>query len=92
MYLSCHGKEMLYDEQGHQRTVAVGWNSTIPNRGDGAKYAGPSWTPAGDGFYYTWLPTDPQIPAAERPGHAEIRYHALRTDPAGDRVVRQARA
>ena len=25
----------------------------------GAKYASPSWTPAGDGFYYPWLPTDP---------------------------------
>jgi prolyl oligopeptidase len=56
----------------------------------GAKYAGPQWTPAGDGFYYTWLPTDPKIPAAERPGHAEIRYHALGTDPAGDPVVRPA--
>jgi len=56
----------------------------------GAKYAGPQWTPTGDGFYYTGLPTDPKIPAAERPGHAEIRYHALGTDPAGDPVVRPA--
>ena len=56
----------------------------------GVKYAGPSWTPAGDGFYYAWLPTDPKIPAAERPGHAEVRYHALGTDPARDPVVRAA--
>jgi prolyl oligopeptidase len=56
----------------------------------GAKYASPSWTPTGDGFYYTWLPTDPKIPAADRPGHAEIRYHALGADPAGDTVVRPA--
>ena len=56
----------------------------------GAKYASPSWTPQGDGFYYTWLPTDPAVPAAERPGKAEIRYHALGTDPGADPVVRPA--
>ena len=60
------------------------------DRIEGAKYASPSWTPAGDGFYYTWLPTDPGIPVAERPGRAEIRYHPLGTDPAGDVVVREA--
>ncbi|HEV7534519.1 MAG TPA: prolyl oligopeptidase family serine peptidase, partial [Acidimicrobiia bacterium] len=48
------------------------------------------WTPTGDGFYYTWVPTDPGVPAAERPGRAEIRFHALGTDPAGDAVVRPA--
>src|SRR5581483_8331721 len=56
----------------------------------GAKYATPSWTPRGDGFYYTWLPTDPAVPVAERPGRAEIRYHALGTDPGADPVVRPA--
>jgi prolyl oligopeptidase len=60
------------------------------DRIDGAKYASPAWTPAGDGFYYTWVPTDPQVPAAERPGRAEIRFHALGTDPAKDPVVRPA--
>jgi prolyl oligopeptidase len=60
------------------------------DRIDGAKYATPEWTPNGDGFYYTWLPTDPLVPTAERPGHADIRYHALGTDPAKDPVVREA--
>ncbi|HEV7865381.1 MAG TPA: prolyl oligopeptidase family serine peptidase [Acidimicrobiia bacterium] len=60
------------------------------DRIDGAKYATPSWTPAGDAFYYTWLPTDPAIPAAERPGRAEVRYHALGTDPAKDPIIRPA--
>src|SRR2546428_48768 len=32
---------------------------------EGARYAYPSWTPDGKGFYYTWLPTDPPIPAAD---------------------------
>ena len=60
------------------------------DRIEGAKYAVPQWTPAGDGFYYTWLPIDPSIPEAERPGRAEIRYHALGTDPSEDTVVRPA--
>jgi prolyl oligopeptidase len=53
----------------------------------GAKYASPSWTPDGSGFYYTWLPTDPAIPAADRPGHAEVRFHELGTDPKTDALV-----
>ena len=60
------------------------------DRIEGAKYASPSWTPAGDGFYYTWVPTDPAVPEAERPGRAEVRFHALGTDPSGDAVIRPA--
>src|SRR5205085_1898092 len=55
----------------------------------GAKYAHASWTPAGDGFYYTWLPVDPAIAAADRPGHAEIRFHRRGDEPGKDRVVRE---
>ena len=50
----------------------------------GGKYAEPVWTPEGDAFYYTWLPTDPAIPVADRPGRAEIRLHRLGTPPAAD--------
>jgi prolyl oligopeptidase len=71
------------------KDVASG-NISARDRIEGAKYASPSWTPAGDGFYYTWLPTDPGIPVAERPGRAEIRYHALGTDPDGDTVIKGA--
>ena len=71
------------------KDVATGKVSDL-DRIEGAKYASPSWTPSGDGFYYTWLPTDPGVPVAERPGRAEIRYHALGTDPVGDTVVREA--
>jgi len=55
----------------------------------GAKYASASWNKRGDGFYYTWLPTDPAINVAERPGFAEVRYHRLGTDPTADVVVRE---
>ena len=51
---------------------------------EGAKYASPSWTPDNQSFYYAWLPTDPSIPVAERPGYTELRLHRLGTDPKTD--------
>jgi prolyl oligopeptidase len=57
---------------------------------DGAKYAHPSWTPQGDGFYYTWIPAPDAVPTAERPGYAEVRFHRLGTDPKKDRTVMDA--
>jgi prolyl oligopeptidase len=53
----------------------------------GAKYARPSWTPDGRGFFYTWLPSDGSIPADVLPGHAQVRFHLLGSDPAADPVV-----
>jgi prolyl oligopeptidase len=66
--------------------VATGKVSDVDVIG-GGKYAEPSWTPEGDGFYYTWLPIDPTIPIADRPGRAEIRFHRLGTPPATDALV-----
>lgn len=43
----------------------------------GGKYASPSWLPDSSGFQYEWLPIDPAIPVAERPGHCELRLHRL---------------
>jgi prolyl oligopeptidase len=54
---------------------------------EGARYAHPSWVPDSSGFYYTYLPTDPDIPVDERPGYAEVRYHELGTDPADDPLI-----
>ncbi len=54
---------------------------------DGARYASPSWTPDGRGFYYTALPTDPSIPAPELPGHAAVKFHRLGTDASEDALV-----
>jgi prolyl oligopeptidase len=56
---------------------------------EGAKYAEASWTPKGDGFYYTWLPTDPAIQEKERPGYAEVRYHPLGQDPKKDLLIHE---
>ncbi|MCC6523850.1 MAG: S9 family peptidase [Polyangiaceae bacterium] len=68
------------------RDVAAGADSAIDVI-EGAKYASASWTPKGDGFYYTWLPTDPKIPVDERPGFAEVRFHKLGADPKQDALV-----
>ncbi|NUP06690.1 MAG: S9 family peptidase [Polyangiaceae bacterium] len=56
---------------------------------EGAKYAYPSWTPSGDGFYYTWLPIDPKIKPADRPGFAEVRFHKLGSDPKTDEIIHE---
>jgi prolyl oligopeptidase len=56
---------------------------------EGAKYASPSWTPRGDAFYYTWVPTDAKIATADRPGFAEVRLHKLGTLPTKDEVVHE---
>jgi prolyl oligopeptidase len=55
---------------------------------EGAKYASPSWTPDGTAFYYTWLPVDPKIPVADRPGYAEVRMHRIGTVPKTDALVK----
>jgi prolyl oligopeptidase len=74
----------------HVIDVATGKVSTVDVI-DGAKYAGVSWTPRGDGFYYTRLPpVGPGISVADRPGFAEVRFHALGHDPKKDRLVREA--
>ncbi|MFL5346471.1 MAG: prolyl oligopeptidase family serine peptidase [Hyalangium sp.] len=54
---------------------------------EGAKYASPSWTPDNQSFYYAWLPTDPSIPVAERPGYTELRLHRLGSEPKTDPLV-----
>ncbi len=68
--------------------VATGKISEIDDI-QGGKYAHASWTPKGDGFYYTWLPTDPAIKDADRPGHSEVRFHRLGEDPKKDRTIRE---
>ena len=56
---------------------------------EGAKYAWPSWTPRGEGFYYTWLPLAGSVPTPDRPGHAEVRFHKLGEDANKDKVVHE---
>lgn len=92
--VSWDGKRIAYNVKANNSDEAVmqvmeidsGQVSEV-DRIEGAKYATASWTPDGRGFYYTWLPTDRTIPVDQRPGHSEIRFHALGTPPAQDKVV-----
>ena len=56
---------------------------------DGTKYAGASWTPDGNGFYYTWVPPVVGERARSRSARAsrELRFHTLGSDPAKDPIV-----
>lgn len=56
---------------------------------EGAKYADASWTPKGDGFYYTWVPVGDVVKESERPGYAEVRFHKLGDDPKDDKIIRE---
>ena len=94
--VSWDGKKVAYTVKSnnsdeatlHVMDVATGKKNDVDVI-EGAKYAWPSWTPSGDGFYYTWLPAPGAIATADRPGYAEVRFHALGKDPKSDRVVRE---
>ena len=95
--VSHDGKRVAYrvsqnnsdEETMYVLEVATGKKSDIDVI-EGAKYTSQaSWTPKGDGFYYTWLPTDPKIATADRPGYAEIRFHKLGTDPKNDPIIHE---
>ena len=70
------------------RDVAAGTDLT--DALDGTKYSGASWTPDGTGFYYTWVPpVGGEVTIADRPGFAELRYHALGAEQASDPVIHE---
>jgi prolyl oligopeptidase len=68
--------------------VATGKKSAVDVI-EGTRYASPSWTASGDGFYYTWIPPRDAGPIADRPGFQEVRFHRLGIDPQKDRIVRE---
>lgn len=88
-YVAYAKKENNADETvTYIRDVAAGTDlaDVIP----GTKYSGMSWTPDSKGFYYTWVPpVGGDVTIADRPGFAEVRYHAIGTDPAKDVVVHE---
>ncbi len=68
------------------RTVATGEDSKVDVL-QGVKYSGASWLPDGKGFYYTFLPSGPDISVADRPGYAEVRFHRIGTEQSADELV-----
>jgi prolyl oligopeptidase len=94
--VSWDGKKVAYNVRAnnsdeatlHVLDVATGKESSVDVI-EGAKYARAQWTRQSDGFYYTWLPVGADIPVAERPGYAEIRFHQLGSDPKKDPMVHE---
>jgi prolyl oligopeptidase len=94
---SYDGKHVAYQVSEHNsdetvmHVIDVEARKDLPDVIEGTKYAAASWTPDGKGFYYTWVPAlSDKVTIAERPGFAELRFHALGTDPAKDPIVREA--
>ena len=71
------------------RDVAAGVD--LPDVLPGTRYYAPSWLPDGSGFYYTRIPpVGGTVTVAERPGFAEVCFHARGTPAAEDVVVHPA--
>ncbi|HET7505633.1 MAG TPA: hypothetical protein VFK02_31655, partial [Kofleriaceae bacterium] len=94
---SWDGRYVAYNRSEHNAdettlsVIDVATGKLLPDTIPGTKYGGTSWTPDGRGFFYTWVPPpSAQLSVAERPGYAELRYHALGSDPSRDPTVRAA--
>jgi prolyl oligopeptidase len=78
-------------DETETKIIEVATGKDLPDTIPGTKYGGASWLPDGKGFYYTWIPEiSDQVTIADRPGFAEVRFHRLGTDPAGDEIVHPA--
>jgi prolyl oligopeptidase len=94
--VSWDGKTVAYavhknnsdDATVHVMDVATGKESAI-DAIEGGRYAEPRWTPSGDGFYYTWVTTDPNVKDSERPGYSELRFHKVGTDAKKDAIIHE---
>jgi prolyl oligopeptidase len=88
-YVAFHKSEHNADETT-TGVIEVATGVLLPDSLPGTKYGGAAWAPDNRGFYYIWVPPvgDP-VTIAERPGFAELRYHALGTDPAKDPVLHE---
>ncbi|MBM4381194.1 MAG: prolyl oligopeptidase family serine peptidase, partial [Deltaproteobacteria bacterium] len=90
------GKKLVYQEKPNAadeatlKVVEVDTGALLQDVIPGGKYADPSWTPDGLGFYYEWLPPPGTVPVDQRPGLTELRFHALGQPPEKDAVVRPA--
>jgi prolyl oligopeptidase len=96
-YPSWDGARVAYQVSEHNsdetvmHVLDVATGKDLTDVLDGTKYSGASWTPDNKGFYYVWVPPVGEgVSIAERPGFAELKYHALGSDPAKDPVVHEA--
>jgi prolyl oligopeptidase len=89
-YVAFHKSEHNADETT-TGVIDVATGTLLPDTLVGTKYGDASWAADNRGFYYIWVPpASAQVPIADRPGFAELRYHALGSDPAKDPVLHEA--
>jgi prolyl oligopeptidase len=91
------GKKLAYilhvnnSDAGVLHVLDVASGKPLPDEIAGADYTEISWTPGGDGFYYTWLPSRAgKASDADRFALAEARFHKLGTPVASDVRVHAA--
>jgi len=79
-------------DESFTKVIEVATGKDLPDVIPGTKYTDKAaWRADGKGFYYVWLPPiSDKVKIADRPGHAELRYHALGSDPAVDPIVHPA--
>ena len=94
---SWDGKRVAYQVSEHNsdettmHVLDVATGKDLPDVLEGTKYAAASWTPDGNGFFYVWVPpVGDGVSIADRPGFAQLRFHALGTAQAKDPVVHEA--
>ncbi len=94
---SSDGRYVAFNRSEHNAdeatlgVIEVASGARLPDTIPGTDYGGVSWAADRPGFYYTWLPPpSDRVSVADRPGHAEIRFHALGSDPATDPVIYEA--
>ncbi|MBC7977105.1 MAG: S9 family peptidase, partial [Myxococcales bacterium] len=94
---SDNGRYLAFNKSEHNADEAtmsildVATGKLLADTLPGTKYGEASWTPDNRGFYYVWVPApSAQVPVADRPGFAELRYHALGSDPAKDPTIFEA--
>ena len=86
-----YGVKEHNSDESVMHVLDVTTGKELPDKIEGTKYSGASWTPDGHGFYYTWVPpVGGNVTIAERPGFAEVRFHKLGTPPANDPIVHPA--
>ena len=96
--VSWNGKYVVYQVKRNNSDEAIlevldiDTGKKLPDVLDGAKYTwSAAWNEKNSGFYYTKVPpVGERVTVADRPGFAEVRYHALGDDPARDQVVHPA--
>ena len=70
------------------RVRRVDTGEDLPDRLDGAKYSGMSWTPDSAQLYYVWVPpVSDTVTVEQRPGFATVRLHNLGTPQESDTEV-----